>query len=98
MQNENLGVGIFGKPATDNVLCHATRSVSAHGGFRTIGVKDAHFEVYTLCTAIAIQRGHQHHTVGTDTETAVAKLYNLLFKSIAKIQRLTRFQQHEIVT
>ena len=35
--------------------------------------------------------------VNADTETAVAKLYNLLFKSIAKIQRLTRFQQHEIV-
>ena len=97
MQNKDLGAGILGEPAADNELCHAPRGVPAHGGLGTVGVKDAHLKINTLGAAVALQRSHKDNPVGADTETAVAKLYDSLFKSIAKIQRFTRFQKHEIV-
>ena len=97
MQNKDLGAGILGKPAADNELCHAPRGVPAHGGLGTVGVKDAHLEVDTLGAAVTLQRSHENNPVGADTETPVAKLYDSLFKSIAKVQRFSRFQQHEIV-
>ena len=91
MQIKNLRAIVFGKTATADVLRHATRRVTAHSRFGTVGIKDAHFEINAFGATIVIHQRHNHHTIGTDTETAVAKLNYPFCKSGAVFRRLPRF-------
>ena len=112
MQVENLGLRRFRESASDDVLRHAAGCIAAHRGFRTVGIENSHLEIDAVRgrlrsgadpglveheATVGVHRGHDYNAVGTDTEATVAELLYTLFKAVAIIRRLPRFQEHKIV-
>jgi hypothetical protein len=90
-------IAIVAKTATLDKLSNATRGVTAHGGFGTVCVEDAHFKLVTFY--IFVERSHDNNPVSADAKASIAKFNHTLFQSLAwsHVERLTWFDENEIV-
>ena len=90
-------IAIIAKTATLDKLRNTTRGVSAHGGFGTVCVEDAHFKFVTFY--IFVYRSYDDYPISANAKASIAKFNYTLFQSLARshVERLTRFDENEVV-